>query len=242
MSGMQTRRSTASCCWCVSDTPRTYTRTQHRLNTYRRCERTGTVNVPPPQRGAFGEGDYCSSSHHLASQTGSLLSEPLSGRKKIISNTKLSVYTRKMRGKIWLPELGGAQTRVLLCAKETKALPLWPWINTKHGAELLNGGAIASDTCRCHSITVISNYDSHLVGSQGFWRKSDDLLEMQCNDKIWGNTLKEDLALREDVNSTHFCLEGVNTECIWTSPPFSMAKADLYFIGFHTWKKFTPYA
>lgn len=136
-----------------------------------------------------------SSSHHLTSQTGSLLSEPPSGRKKIISNTKLSVYTRKMRGKIWLPELGGAQTRVLLCAKETKALPLWPWIDTKHGAELLNGGAIASDTCSCHSITVISSYDSHLVGSQGFWRKRDGLLEMQWNDKIWGNTLKEDHAL-----------------------------------------------
>lgn len=87
--------------------------------------------------------------------SGSLLSEPLWARereKKFISNTKLCVCTSNTRGKLWLPELGDGQARVLLCAKETKALPLWPWTHTKHGAELLNGGVTAEDNRSCHSM------------------------------------------------------------------------------------------
>lgn len=88
--------------------------------------------------------------YHHAPHTGSLLSEPHQGRKKITSNTNHCVCTSNTRGKLWLPELGRGQARVLLWAKETKALPLWPWTYTKHGAELLNGGVTAEANHRCH--------------------------------------------------------------------------------------------
>ena len=47
----------------------------------------------------------------------------------------------------------------------------------------------------------------------------------------------------QNVDSTHFCLGGENTQASGSPRlPFSMEKTDLDFIGLHTWKKFTPYA
>lgn len=85
---------------------------------------------------------------------------------KKIYQTPNSVFAQATRGKLWLPELGGGQARVSLCAKETKALPLWPWTHTKQGAELLNGGVTAEDNHSCQfneiALLLASVLDTHV--------------------------------------------------------------------------------
>lgn len=150
--------------------------------------------------------------HHHAAQTVSLLSESLWGRKKIISNTKLCVCTSNTRGKLWLPELGGGQARVSLCARETKALPLWSWTHTKQGAELLNGGVTAEDNHSCQFNEIALLLASVL--DTCFKRKKSVLWEMHWDDKTCGNKLIE------TVDSTNFCPEVGNAKRIWISPTF----------------------
>lgn len=78
---------------------------------------------------------------------------------------------------------------------------------------------------------------------------------MQWDDKTRRNKLQLHIQLSDYrmwtghtcglyVGLTNLCQEGADVERIWTSPPslFSVEKTDLYFIGLHTWKRFTPYA
>lgn len=97
--------------------------------------------------------------HHHASQTGSLLSEPIRGRKKNISNTKLCVCTRKTRGKLWLPELGGwgvegGRLGSHCVPKKPKHFLLGPEFTKNMERNYWTGGATAEDNHSCHSLKI----------------------------------------------------------------------------------------
>ncbi len=163
--------------------------------------------------------------------------------KKIISNTQLCVCTSNTRGKLWLPELGGGQARVSLCAKETKALPLGPWTHTKHGAELANSGGTAEDNHSNHLTKELCCQQLWLTcGRRKRFRRKGCFMR---NAPRWLNKLRKITVIyRGECWFNKFLPRGSKRWTHLDLPTFlfSMERTDLYFIGLHTWKKFTPYA
>lgn len=146
--------------------------------------------------------------HHHASQTGSLLSEPIWGRKKNISNTKLCVCSRKTRGKLWLPELGwggGGRLGSHCVPKKPKHFLFGPEFTENMERNYWTGGAIAEDNHSCHSLKIPIRA----------------MVYTKCTDKTWGDTLRRVFLWYSEktVDFTNFCPEGVSTERIWISPP-----------------------
>lgn len=161
--------------------------------------------------------------HHYASQTGSLLSEPLWGRKKKLYQTPNSVFAQATReANFDSLNWGEARPGSRCVPKKPEHFLFGPELtqNTERNywmAEWMLRTIVA--VIRWNS-SVVSSYDSHVVGAQVLAEKSC-LWEMHWDDKTWGNKLRRIVRwyTGENVDSTNFCPEGVNAERIWISPP-----------------------
>ena len=240
-SGLRTRRSAASCCWCVWDPPPP---PPSHSNIYNQCVHWGTVAQPQcrslvkqnqthqihrdmsvittriklqeqeeefrqeeeaetttccsvfdalcqltplPMTSVLKHADttsrlYCAelqqqlTPHHHAPHTGSLLSQPLGGRKKInyIKHQALCLHMQHERQTLTHWIWGREQAGVSCVPKKPKHFLFGPEFAQNMEWNYWMAGETAEDNRSCHSVNRCCRYSgrvSHVVGWQSFRRR-----------------------------------------------------------------------